>query len=143
MLERFQQLLAAALGGAAPIGGHGHQHDRLPRQHPADAVLHQHGLHAVAPTKIARQPLQLALGHAGIVLQLEGFEGLAIGAGGPHPTDEVGGRRSLSRALALPGNQAGVGIKAGRVQLHLQVGHDPQPPLIAGRKATSSPSPRG
>ena len=57
MLEGLQQLLATALGRPASIGPHCHQHDRLPRLHPADAVVYQHRQGAVAAGGIARQAL--------------------------------------------------------------------------------------
>ena len=124
MLERFQQLLAAALGGAAAIGADGHQHDRFSRKHPADAVLDQGGRCAVALAAVLRQPLQLPLGHPWIVLQLEGVQVVAIAAVGAHPADEQAlgaGGLAVVLQVALPALQQLQGIKRLRVQIDLQL----------------------
>ena len=93
MFEGLQQFLAAALRRAAAIGGDGHQHNRFPGQHPTDAMQHQAMVNAVALAAGAAEPLQLPLGHAWIVLQFQGAEGMAIAGLVAHAPDEEGFRR--------------------------------------------------
>ena len=88
MFEGLQEFLAAALGGASAVSGDGHQHDRLTGQHPADAMQHQAMVNAMALAAGGGEPLQLPLGHAWVVLQFQGAEGLAIAGLTTNPPDE-------------------------------------------------------
>lgn len=127
VFERLQQLLAAALGRAAAIGADGHQHDRLAREYPADAVLHQAAAHPMARAAVAGQVVQLALGHAGVVLQLQGHQGAASGGFGADAADEqaLGGAAGAGAAeAALPLLQAAERFKGLAVQIDPQV-HGP------------------
>jgi len=154
VFERFEQLLATALGGAAAVGAHRHQHDRVPRQHPPDAVIHPHRPQAMALGAVGGEAGDLRFGHAGVVLQLQGLQRRPCRRDAPHPADEMGfgggGLGAAGRQAPLPGGQRDERIEGFRVQLQLQgagvgerISHRLQPPLIGGRKATSAPGASG
>jgi hypothetical protein len=122
VLEGFQQFLAAALRRAAAVSADGHEHDRLTGEHPADAVLYQAAEHPVAVAAITGEVLQLLLGHAGVVLELQGFKLTAIGSDTTHPAD----KNSLSRIvrdaavplLLLPTRQRNERLEVGAVEIN-------------------------
>jgi hypothetical protein len=151
VLEGLQHLTAAAPGGPTVVGGHRHQHDRLARRQPPDPMVHQHGGHPVAGGTGVGELRQAAFGHTGIVVQLQGLHGCARGGVWAHPTDEMAGGGGETAGggghLPLPDGQHLQGLKGGGVQLQIQRGRGKgvhgQPPLIGGRKASSSPSRSG
>jgi hypothetical protein len=126
VLEGLQQFLAAPLGRATAVGGDGHQHDGFAWLHPAHAVVHQCRQGAVVAGGVAGELLQLGFGHAGVVLQLQGLQRLAVRVAAPHPADEMafGGWRfrQPKRQLVLPGRERGDWIEGVAVQRNLQVG---------------------
>jgi hypothetical protein len=145
---RLEQLLAAALGRAAAVGADGHQHDGVPGQHPADArCCTRAAQHPVAVAARLGQGLQLALGHAGVVLQLQGRQGRPIGGGGSHAADELAfgaaGRLARSLPLRVPMLQRLQRLKGLRVKADLQLQGLASAAADRGRNASSSPGCRG
>jgi len=121
VFEGFQEFLAAALSGAAAVGADGHEHDRFAGEYSADAVLHQAAVHSVAAAAITGELLQLLLGHAGVVLELERLEGAAIRGDAAHPANEVsfsGACRNPALRL-LPMLQHNERFEAGAVEIDL------------------------
>jgi hypothetical protein len=77
----------------------------------------------MARAAVAGQVVQLALGHAGVVLQLQGLECAASGGFGAHPADEQALCCTGAGAAeaALPLLQAGERLKGLAVQIDLEV----------------------
>jgi len=125
VFEGFQEFLAAALSGAAAVGADGHEHDRFAGEYSADAVLHQAAVHSVAAAAITGELLQLLLGHAGVVLELERLEGAAIRGDAAHPANEVSFsgacRNPALLLLLLPTRQHNERFKAGAVEIDLEL----------------------
>jgi hypothetical protein len=121
VFEGLQEFLAAALGRAAAVGADGHQHDRFAWEHPANAVLHQAADHPMAVAAIEGEPLQLQLGHAGVVLELEGFQLTAIRGYATNPADKESLSGTLDVAsvllLVLPTRQHNERLEAGAVEI--------------------------
>ena len=85
--------------GMAMGGGGGHQHDRLARQHLPEAVDDQAGVQRPAGQRLGLDPLQLALGHAGIMLERH--------RGEPAPAGELAHQAGEGRDPADPGIAGG------------------------------------
>ena len=130
MLEGLQQLLAAALGGTAPIRRHGHQHDRLARSQSPDPVLHQYGQCAMTGRASGRQTLQLTFGHAGVMLQLQSRQRGAIARQWPDASDELAFRRgdqTVVQQLLLPTLK----LLPGKKGLGAEIDAEPRCPMAA------------
>ena len=125
MFERFEQLLAAALGGAASVSADRHQHDRLAGKHPADSVLDQATAHPVAFAAFQGEPLQLLLRHARVVLEFQGFQRSAIACPVSYPSNEQAFSGVCCHPpllfLRLPMRQNIERVEAGAVQIDLQL----------------------
>jgi hypothetical protein len=154
MLQRLQQLLTAPLGRAAAVGTDRHEHNRLAWEHAPDAVLNQAAACLIAPATGLSQLLERALGHAGVMLQLQSLQITAISGFSSHAANEqsLGSATGMTLIveMSVPSLEAAEWVKRLITQCDPEVHgssvsdlsqskHPDHPPVKGGRKASSSP----